>query len=210
MKAVVITKHGAPEMLAGRGATRPAGRRRRRAVAVKAAGINFADLMARSGVYPDAPQPPCVVGYEVAGEIESVGDGVDSHAVGDRVIAGTRFGGYAELVSVPADQVIPLPELAHLRAGRRFPGQLRHRLGGAGDHGRAAKRRPRPDPRRSRRGRDRGDPDRQADRGRDLRHGVGRPSTTRSASRASITRSTTARRTSPTRRCGSPAAPAST
>ena len=45
-------------------------------IAVRAAGINFADTMARVGLYPDAPKPPCVLGYEVAGEIESVGEGV--------------------------------------------------------------------------------------------------------------------------------------
>jgi NADPH:quinone reductase-like Zn-dependent oxidoreductase len=90
-------------------------------VAVEAAGINFADLMARSGMYPDAPKPPCVVGYEVAGTIESVGAGVDSHAVGDRVLAGTRFGGYAELVSVPAGQAVALPEKLSFEQGAAFP-----------------------------------------------------------------------------------------
>jgi NADPH:quinone reductase-like Zn-dependent oxidoreductase len=77
---------------------------------VKAAGINFADLLARSGVYPDAPPPPCVVGYEVAGEVESVGEGADGFSIGDRVVAGTMFNGHSELVSVPADQVIALPD----------------------------------------------------------------------------------------------------
>src|SRR5262245_7604406 len=77
--------------------------------------------MARSGIYPDAPSPPCVVGYEVAGEVESVGEGVDSYSVGDRVLAGTRFGGYAELVSVPADQVLPLPDALGFEQGAAFP-----------------------------------------------------------------------------------------
>ncbi len=90
-------------------------------IAVRAAGINFADLMARTGVYPDAPPTPCVVGYEVAGEIESVGEGVEGHAVGDRVLAGTRFGGYAERVTVPADQVLPLPEELSFEQGAAFP-----------------------------------------------------------------------------------------
>ena len=51
-----------------------------------------------------------MVGYEVAGEVETVGEGVDVLAVGDRVLAGTRFGGYAELVTVPAGQACSLPE----------------------------------------------------------------------------------------------------
>ena len=90
-------------------------------ISVRAAGINFADLMARSGVYPDAPSPPCVVGYEVAGEIDAVGEGVESHSVGDRVLAGTRFGGYAGLVTVPADQALPLPEALSFEQGAAFP-----------------------------------------------------------------------------------------
>jgi NADPH:quinone reductase-like Zn-dependent oxidoreductase len=91
-------------------------------IAVKAAGINFADTMARLGLYPDAPKPPCVMGYEVAGVVESVGDGVTTdHTVGDRVMAGTRFGGQAELVSVPADQALPLPERLSFEQGAAFP-----------------------------------------------------------------------------------------
>jgi NADPH:quinone reductase-like Zn-dependent oxidoreductase len=120
VKAVVITRHGAPEVLQVEERPDPpvgAGEIR---IAVRAAGINFADLMARSGVYPDAPPPPCVVGYEVAGEVESVGDGVESVKAGDRVIAGTRFGGYAELVSVPADQVVALPKKLSFEQGAAF------------------------------------------------------------------------------------------
>jgi NADPH:quinone reductase-like Zn-dependent oxidoreductase len=90
-------------------------------IAVKAAGINFADTMARVGLYPDAPKPPCVMGYEVAGVVESVGEGVSAHAVGDRVMAGTRFGGQAELVTVPEVQVLPLPERLSFEQGAAFP-----------------------------------------------------------------------------------------
>jgi NADPH:quinone reductase-like Zn-dependent oxidoreductase len=110
VRAVVITKHGGPEVLQVQGRPDPAVGPGQVRVAVKASGINFADLMARSGVYPDAPPLPAVVGYEVAGEVESVGEGVDAFAVGDRVIAGTRFGGYAELVSVDQGQVMALPD----------------------------------------------------------------------------------------------------
>ena len=90
-------------------------------IAVKAAGINFADTMARVGLYPDAPKPPCVMGYEVSGEVESTGEGVNDFAVGDRVMAGTLFGGQAELISVPADQVLPLPERLSFEQGAAFP-----------------------------------------------------------------------------------------
>jgi NADPH:quinone reductase-like Zn-dependent oxidoreductase len=90
-------------------------------IAVRAAGINFADTMARVGLYPDAPKTPCVLGYEVAGEVETVGEGVREHKAGDRVIAGTRFGGQAELVTVPADQALPLPDRLSFEQGAAFP-----------------------------------------------------------------------------------------
>ena len=110
MRAVVQTGVGGPEVLQVQERPDPPVGPGEVRIAVKAAGINFADTMARVGLYPDAPKPPCVLGYEVAGEVESVGQGVDSLSVGDRVVAGTRFGGHAELVSVPAEQAIPFPE----------------------------------------------------------------------------------------------------
>ena len=90
-------------------------------IAVRAAGINFADTMARIGMYPDAPKLPCVLGYEVAGDVEAIGDGVEGFGVGDRVLAATRFNGQAELVSVPAEQAIPLPEGVSYEQGAAFP-----------------------------------------------------------------------------------------
>ncbi len=90
-------------------------------VDVKAAGINFADLMARIGLYPDAPKPPCVIGYEVAGTIAALGNGVEGLAVGDRVMAGTRFGGYSELVAAKAADVARLPESISFEQGAAVP-----------------------------------------------------------------------------------------
>ncbi len=90
-------------------------------IGVKAAGINFADTMARVGLYPDAPKPPCVLGYEVAGEVESVGEGVSEFQVGDRVVGGTRFGGQAELVTVPEAQVFALPAGLSFEQGAAIP-----------------------------------------------------------------------------------------
>src|ERR671919_1702043 len=101
MRAVVLTGHGGPEVLKVEERPDPDVSPGEVRIAVKAAGINFADTMARVGLYPDAPKPPCVLGYEVAGEIESVGEGVSDRKRGDRVVDGTRFGGQASMVSVP-------------------------------------------------------------------------------------------------------------
>ena len=121
MKAVVLTGHGGPEVLQVQERPDPPVGPGEVRIAVKAAGINFADTMARVGLYPDAPKTPCVLGYEVGGEVESVGEGVEGHKVGDRVMAGTRFGGQAELVTVPADQLLPLPEKLSFEQGAAFP-----------------------------------------------------------------------------------------
>src|SRR6185437_2050114 len=110
MRAVVITQHGGPEVLQVLDRPDPPVGPHEVRIAVKAAGVNFADTLARTGLYPDSPKLPCVVGYEVAGEVESVGDGVQSVTPGDRVFAGTRFNGQAELVTVAERMVYALPE----------------------------------------------------------------------------------------------------
>ena len=121
MKALVQTGNGGPEVLRVEERPDPPVGPGEIRIAVKAAGINFADTMARVGLYPDAPKPPCVMGYEVAGEVESLGEGVSDFAVGDRVMAGIRFGGQAELVTVPAEQALPLPERLSFEQGAAFP-----------------------------------------------------------------------------------------
>jgi NADPH:quinone reductase-like Zn-dependent oxidoreductase len=121
MRAVVLTGTGGPEVLQVQERPDPAVGPGEVRVAVRAAGINFADTMARVGLYPDAPKTPCVLGYEVAGEVETVGEGVSGHKVGDRVIAGTRFGGQAELVTVSAEQALPLPAQLSFEQGAAFP-----------------------------------------------------------------------------------------
>lgn len=122
MKALVIPQHGPPEVL--RVEERPdpqqpgAGEVR---VRVKAAGINFADLMARQGLYPDAPKLPAVVGYEFAGDVESVGEGVSDLQPGQRVLGGCRFGGYSEMLTTSADNIVPLPDDWSYEEGAAFP-----------------------------------------------------------------------------------------
>src|SRR3954463_8019240 len=111
MRALVITEHGGPEVMKvqERPDPPPPGPGEGR-VNVKAAGVNFADLLARMGLYEEAPKPPCVVGYEFAGEVESVGEGVTDFTPGRRVLGGCRFGGYAELVVTGTSELLPLPD----------------------------------------------------------------------------------------------------
>lgn len=110
MKQVWIPKIGAPEVLEVREAPDPEPSPGQVRVQVRASGVNFADVMARMGLYPDAPKLPAVVGYEVAGVIDAVGEGVGSLSVGQRVVALTRFGGYSSVVVVPAEQIVVLPD----------------------------------------------------------------------------------------------------
>jgi NADPH:quinone reductase and related Zn-dependent oxidoreductases len=86
-------------------------------IRVKAIGINFADILARQGLYQDAPKVPCVVGYEVCGVIDASGSGVDASWVGKDAVALTRFGGYSDVAVVPVTQVFEKPSsLSHERA----------------------------------------------------------------------------------------------
>src|SRR3954451_5471375 len=121
MRVVALTGHGGPEVLRVEERPDPPVGPGEVRIAVKAAGINFADTMARVGLYPEAPKPPCVLGYEVAGEVESIGEGVESVKSGDRVMAGTRFGGQASMVTVPASQAIAMPSGISFEQGAAFP-----------------------------------------------------------------------------------------
>jgi NADPH:quinone reductase-like Zn-dependent oxidoreductase len=121
MRAVVITKHGGPAVLKVQERPDPALGPGEVRIGVAAAGVNFADAMARMGLYPDAPKPPVVVGYEVAGTILELGDGVVGLEHGQRVIAGTLFGGYASQVVVPAGSVLALPDRLTFEQGAAIP-----------------------------------------------------------------------------------------
>ena len=109
MKAVWIPKFGKPDVFEVRENQDPTPEPGAVRIRVRAAGINFADIMARQGIYPDAPPPPMVVGYEVSGVIDAVGDGVANRSEGQRVLAMTRFGGYADTVCVDATHSFAMP-----------------------------------------------------------------------------------------------------
>jgi NADPH:quinone reductase-like Zn-dependent oxidoreductase len=109
MRQAVITRYGPPDVFEVREAPDPVPAAGDICVRVRAAGVNYADILARMGLYPDAPRPPMVVGYEVAGVVESVGPKVAGFAPGDRVLALTRFGGYSDVVAIPSSQAFRVP-----------------------------------------------------------------------------------------------------
>jgi NADPH:quinone reductase-like Zn-dependent oxidoreductase len=121
MRAAVLPRHGGPEVFEIQEQPEPSIGPGRVRVRVRAAGINFADLMARQGLYPDAPKLPSVLGYEVAGEVEDVGEGVQRFDVGDKVVGWCRFGGYAELVSARERDLTPMPDDWSFEEGAAFP-----------------------------------------------------------------------------------------
>lgn len=111
MKAIQVTRYGPPEVLALRELPEPMPAPGQVVVRVHAAGINFADILMRLGLYPGTPKPPFVPGFEVAGTIESLGDGVGPEfSAGQRMVVSTfPGGGYGEKVAVPAQRALPLP-----------------------------------------------------------------------------------------------------
>src|SRR2546425_10417128 len=121
MRAIVTTANGDERVMKVEERPDPKPREGELLIRVKAAGLNFADILARQGLYPDGPKKPCVMGYEVSGVIESVGEGVDANLIGKAVIASTRFGGQAEFVVVSADQIFAKPELLTFEQGAAIP-----------------------------------------------------------------------------------------
>ncbi len=121
MRQVWITKAGPPEVLVVKEAPDPETGTGEVRVRVRASGINFADLMARIGLYPDAPPLPCVIGYEVSGVVDQVGAGVTDLREGEHVLALCRFGGYSDTVVLPRRQVFRMPESMSFEQAAAFP-----------------------------------------------------------------------------------------
>ena len=111
MKAWVLERHGSPERaFALRDLPDPEPARGQVLIRSEGFGLNYADVMARKGLYREAPPPPCVIGYESVGRVERVGEGVPPELVGERVAAITRFGGYAEWVVTDHRALVRVPE----------------------------------------------------------------------------------------------------
>lgn len=121
MRQVWITKAGPPDVLQVREAPDPSPGPGEVRIRVEAAGVNYADVVARMGMYQDAPRIPFVVGYEVAGTVDAVGEGVPAARVGEPVVALTRFGGYSEAVVVSAFQATRRPAGMDAVTGAAIP-----------------------------------------------------------------------------------------
>ena len=107
--AIQIPRFGGPEVLKAIDLRSPPPKAGQIRVGVRASGVNFADIMMRMGLYPEAPKPPFVPGYEIAGQVLEVGEGVTAFGAGDRVVAGCRFGGYAAEVTIDAASARKIP-----------------------------------------------------------------------------------------------------
>lgn len=107
MRQTLITRYGPPEVLQLRETPDPLPRNGEVRIRVEACGVNFADVMGRLGIYRDAPPAPYVPGYEIAGIIDAMGQGVPDLHEGQKVFAVTRFGGYSDTICVPYRQVFP-------------------------------------------------------------------------------------------------------
>ncbi|MEK7287543.1 MAG: medium chain dehydrogenase/reductase family protein [Elusimicrobiota bacterium] len=121
MKALVIRRTGPPETLCVEDWPKPALKPGQILIKVKAAGVNFADCLARMGLYSAAPKRPFIPGYEAAGIIEEVGREVSNFKPGDRVFGATRFGGCAEFAAVDSAQALAIPESLSFEQAAAIP-----------------------------------------------------------------------------------------
>ena len=121
MRAVTATEPGGPEVLTLTDLPDPTAGAGEVVIDVAATAVNRADTLQRQGLYPPPPGASAVLGLECSGTISAVGPGVDRWRVGDEVCALLAGGGYAEKVSVPAGQVMPVPQGVDLVTAGALP-----------------------------------------------------------------------------------------
>jgi NADPH:quinone reductase len=110
MKAIVLTKTGGPDVLRVSEVSEPVPGAGEVRVRVQYAGINYAEILSRKGLYGWAPKRPYTLGMEASGVIEKLGVGVDASRLGQEVMVGTKTGAYAEKIVVPENQAVPSPK----------------------------------------------------------------------------------------------------
>jgi len=123
MRVIEVPEYGGSDVLRTVVRERPTPSPGELVVGTRAVGVNFADIKRRRGTSHRAPNPPFVPELEVAGEVVTVGDGVE-HAIGDRIVAFIGAGGYAEHVLAEAGSVFALPDTMSFEEGAAFPVQF--------------------------------------------------------------------------------------
>lgn len=114
---VVISKYGGPEVLKIQEVALPPLTPNSIRIRVRASGVAFADVLMREGLYPGSPRPPFVPGYDVAGEVDAIGENVSGFVLSQKVVAMIQFGGYQSVVTVDASLAIPIPdEVSYVQA----------------------------------------------------------------------------------------------
>lgn len=121
MRAIVLATKGSPEVLQVQERQAPVPAKDQVLIDVRAAGVNFSDLLIRVGLHPKTPKLPAVIGYEIAGTVASLGQDVTGFAVGDRVAAFVRDGGYAEQAVAGVRDTFALPGALSFEEGAAVP-----------------------------------------------------------------------------------------
>ena len=121
MKRIEYIKYGAPEVLQVRDFQLNNPKDNEVQIKTHYAGINFAEIMTRMGLYPGAPKPPSPIGGEASGIIEKIGNGVDGFQVGDKVMVFAPFNSYSSHINVNKNMLIKLPETFTMEQGAAFP-----------------------------------------------------------------------------------------
>lgn len=121
MRAVWLTGHGGPDSFKVRETPDPVPAAGQARLRVRAAGVNFAELMASQGLYPDAPPVPCILGYEAAGTIDAVGPGAPQDLIGRRVVAFSRFGAHSDVMCVDPRSTVSMPDSMPFEEGAALP-----------------------------------------------------------------------------------------
>ena len=121
MKAVIVTKYGDPDKMEIQDVSMPTPGPSEICIKVSKAGINFADILSRMGLYPGAPKPPFTPGMEVSGTIHELGPDVEGFEVGDRVVGSGTNGGYAEYTVSNCKGVFKIPKEVSFEVAASFP-----------------------------------------------------------------------------------------
>ena len=121
MKSVVVTKYGSPENLEIHELPTPMPGPGEVCIRVSKAGINFADILSRMGLYPGAPKPPFTPGMEVSGIIHEIGPDVKEYEIGDRVVGSGSNGGYSTHLVSKVEGVFKIPDNISFEVAAAFP-----------------------------------------------------------------------------------------